>query len=94
MCDALKRTQAKALKAREKAVVDAAKDDEDEVLRKREERDAAKRKEEKVRPALFQSQTCWQPAKMSASGCHIHDAPLQHGLAALIQLLCSWPPEQ
>ncbi len=43
--------QAKALKAREKAVVDAAKDDEDEVQRKREERDAAKRKEEKARPA-------------------------------------------
>ncbi|CAL5221103.1 g3236 [Coccomyxa viridis] len=39
--------KAKALKAREKAVVDAAKDDEDEVQRKREERDAAKRKEEK-----------------------------------------------
>ena len=44
--------QAKALKAREKAVVDAARDDEEEVQRKREERDAAKRKEEKVRPAL------------------------------------------
>lgn len=37
------------MKARQDAVADTSKDDEEEVLRKREERDAAKRKDEKVR---------------------------------------------